>query len=192
MINVSYKVMPELKITPFVYLFDFEDDSPANSVNNYGVRLTGDIWRDADDEKDLYFDYELTYARQTDSGSNAADFEAGFFAAQARVNKKGTGAATLGYQFLGSDDGKFGFRFPLGTNHKFQGFADTFLVTPATGLQDFVCQRCVQAALRDQTGGDLPPVLVRRGRHGCGLRGRRGREQEVHPELVDSGQGRVL
>ena len=30
----------------------------------------------------------------------------------------------------------FAFRFPLGTNHKFQGFADNFLVTPAAGLQD--------------------------------------------------------
>jgi hypothetical protein len=43
---------------------------------------------------------------------------------------------TGGYQLLGSDDGGFGFRFPLGTNHKFQGFADSFLVTPAEGLRD--------------------------------------------------------
>ncbi len=136
LINVSYGAIPELKITPFVYLLDFEESSPTNSVNNYGVRLTGDLWRDPDTEQDTFADYELSYARQTDAGSNPIDFEVDFFAAQARVTREGLGSATVGYQFLGSDDGMVGFRFPLGTNHKFQGFADQFLTTPATGLQD--------------------------------------------------------
>ena len=52
------------------------------------------------------------------------------------MTKKDLGHVVAGYQLLGSDDGNFAFRFPLGTNHKFQGFVDNFLVTPATGLQD--------------------------------------------------------
>ncbi|MDQ7013561.1 MAG: alginate export family protein [Planctomycetota bacterium] len=135
-INVSYAARPELRITPFLYLLDFEDDSPGNSVNTYGVRLTGDIARQPDDEEDFYFAYEFTYARQTDAGDNPVDFEADFLAVEGSAIKEGLGSATAGYQFLGSDDGTAGFRFPLGTNHKFQGFADQFLVTPATGLQD--------------------------------------------------------
>lgn len=135
-INVSYRVAPELRVTPFVYLLDFKDDEPANSVNNYGVRLSGEIGREAEREGDVYFDYALTYARQTDAGSNPVDYEADFFAAQVGVHRPGTGSLIGGYQLLGSDDGRAGFRFPLGTNHAFQGFADQFLVTPADGLQD--------------------------------------------------------
>lgn len=37
---------------------------------------------------------------------------------------------------LGSDDGRYGFATPLATGHKFQGFADAFLATPALGIQD--------------------------------------------------------
>jgi hypothetical protein len=134
--NASYKVIPELKVTPFLYLLDFEDDSPANSVNNVGVRFTGDIGRDSEDANRPFFDYELTYAQQSDAGDNTTDYDAEFLAVQGRLILKGTGSATVGYQLLGSDDGMAAFRFPLGTNHKFQGFADTFLGTPANGLQD--------------------------------------------------------
>ena len=136
LVNVSYAAAPEIRITPFVYLLDFRDDAPRDSVNNFGVRLTGALWRDADDEADLSFDYEFTYAYQTDAGANPVDYEAHFIAAQARLNKAGLGRIAIGYQLLGSDNGVSGFRFPLGTNHKFQGFADVFVVTPDVGLQD--------------------------------------------------------
>lgn len=136
LINASYKLMPELKITPFAYLLDFNDDEPANSSNNFGVRFTGDIWKDADHPADVYADYELTYARQVDAGENPVDYEADFFALQARVTKNTLGFVMVGYQLLGSDNGAFAFRFPLGTNHAFQGFADNFLVTPNAGLHD--------------------------------------------------------
>lgn len=136
LINLSYRVMPELKITPFAYLLDFSNDEPLNSSDSFGVRLTGDLWQDADDSSDVYADYELTYARQADAGANPIGYQADFFAAQFRVTKRSVGHVLAGYQLLGSDDGNFGFRFPLGTNHKFQGFDDLFLVTPSGGLQD--------------------------------------------------------
>ena len=37
---------------------------------------------------------------------------------------------------LGSDDGVAAFRTPLATLHKFQGWADVFLNTPANGIED--------------------------------------------------------
>ena len=42
----------------------------------------------------------------------------------------------LGYELLGSDDGQYAFQTPLATLHKFNGFADLFLVTPQGGLED--------------------------------------------------------
>ncbi|TLU64264.1 hypothetical protein FE810_11685 [Thalassotalea litorea] len=43
----------------------------------------------------------------------------------------------LGYESLGSDDGLAGFATPLATLHKFNGFTDQFLTTPAQGLHDW-------------------------------------------------------
>ncbi|MGB1092569.1 MAG: hypothetical protein ACPGYX_10615, partial [Oceanobacter sp.] len=37
---------------------------------------------------------------------------------------------------LGSDDGAYSFQTPLATKHAFNGWADMFLATPASGLQD--------------------------------------------------------
>ena len=45
-------------------------------------------------------------------------------------------AFTAGMSVLGSDDGAVGFRTPLATLHKFNGWADLFLTTPGAGLQD--------------------------------------------------------
>ncbi len=136
LLHIAYNAAPELTITPFVYLLDFGNDDPANSSDTLGIRLTGDLWRDAEADADTYADYELTYAHQSDAGANPTEYDADFLAAQFRVTREGLGHLVAGYQFLGSDDGRFAFRFPLGTNHKFQGFADNFLVTPNAGLQD--------------------------------------------------------
>lgn len=146
LLNASYELGPKLTVTPFLYALDFEGDEPANSTNSYGMRLTGELWRSDDEADAAILGYKLAYARQTDAGSNPTDFEADFIAAEARLAQKGRGALTVGYQLLGSDDGNFGFRFPLGTNHAFQGFADNFLVTPSDGLQD----------LYAGVGADLP------------------------------------
>jgi hypothetical protein len=42
----------------------------------------------------------------------------------------------LAYEVLGSDDGAYGFSTPLATLHKFNGWSDQFLGTPAQGLVD--------------------------------------------------------
>ncbi|GAB5495630.1 MAG: alginate export family protein [Phycisphaerales bacterium] len=146
LLNASYQFAPEITATPFAYFLDFDNDAPANSSNTFGIRLTGKLDLAPQDESDIVTDYELTYARQVDAGSNTVDYEADFLAAQVKVTKNDLGHVVAGYQLLGSDDGNFAFRFPLGTNHKFQGFADNFLVTPAAGLQD----------LYIGVGGDLP------------------------------------
>ncbi|MBX3365482.1 MAG: alginate export family protein [Phycisphaeraceae bacterium] len=130
----SYRFCPELIVTPFVYLLDFRDDSPADSTNTIGLRLSG---RSVLDDTERYtLRYEAAYARQRDAGDNPVAYEADFLALEAEIARTDLGGLFLGYQFLGSDAGNAAFRFPLGTNHKFQGFADNFLATPAAGLQN--------------------------------------------------------
>ncbi|MEM1050516.1 MAG: alginate export family protein [Pseudomonadota bacterium] len=77
----------------------------------------------------------LEFATQSDTGANPVDYSADFFKAEAGAAIAGFGLK-LGYEELGSDDGIQAFQTPLATAHKFNGFADLFLVTPATGLQD--------------------------------------------------------
>jgi hypothetical protein len=58
---------------------------------------------------------------------------------------------TLIYELLGSDNGVAAFQTPLATGHIFNGFADVFLVTPPTGLQDFYLE--ARYKLSPKSGG---------------------------------------
>ena len=42
----------------------------------------------------------------------------------------------IDHEVLSSNDGKYAFQTPLGTNHLFQGWADQFLATPRQGMKD--------------------------------------------------------
>ncbi|MCL4220723.1 MAG: alginate export family protein [Phycisphaerales bacterium] len=134
LIRASFKADDALVITPFAYLLDF-DNAAGSSNQSYGVRVSGTVKLGDGALRSLV--YEATYARQCDYGDNATDYEADFFGVDAAVAIAEFGQVGAGYQFLGSDDGAASFQFPLGTNHKFQGYADLFLTTPPEGLQDF-------------------------------------------------------
>ena len=77
-----------------------------------------------------------SYAKQTDIGANPNDYSADYIAGELGGTLAGFGLKA-GYEELGSDNGIAGFQTPLATLHKFNGFADLFLATPATGLRDY-------------------------------------------------------
>ena len=118
-------------VTGFAYLLDF-DNSPANSSDTYGVRYQGSF----DFTGDYSVDPVLSYASQSDNNANPASYDADYTLAQVSVVRKGTGSIGAGYEILGSDGGAMGFRTPLATGHAFNGWFDSFLVTPAAGLRD--------------------------------------------------------
>ena len=76
----------------------------------------------------------LAYAQQSDGGDNASDYDARYYLAEAAITIASV-KATLGYEVLGAGD-DVGFKTPYATLHKFQGWADKFLVTPADGVED--------------------------------------------------------
>lgn len=121
------------KASAFVYLLDIQQ-SGINSSNTFGVRVQNATT--LDEEAGRKLKYEATYAHQTDGRGNPMEYNADFFAIDVSASQKELGALGGGFQFLGSDGGNIAFRFPFGTNHKFNGFADLFLVTPNQGLQD--------------------------------------------------------
>ncbi len=79
--------------------------------------------------------YTAEFAKQTDYAGGSPEIDAHYY-------KLGGGASYAGWtvrldrEKLSSNDGKYGFQTPLGTNHLFQGWADVFLTTPRQGLED--------------------------------------------------------
>ncbi len=129
--NVSYKNAGPGKLTAYGYLLDLNDTPVFGlSTKTFGIRYVGKS--NITDTTKL--GYELEYANQTDYTDNPNDYSADYWHANLSVSSSGFSAAA-GYELLGSDNG-VGFSTPLATLHKFNGWADKFLATPANGLQD--------------------------------------------------------
>lgn len=127
-LNASYTGFEAGKLIGYAYLLDVENPIAAQGLSSetFGIR-----WQSATDGKFLY---NLEYAKQTDAGA-VGTFDADYLLAEGTLNVSRF-AFTLGYEVLGSDEGKYGFATPLATLHAFQGWADKFLNTPTVGLED--------------------------------------------------------
>lgn len=131
-INVKANLPASLGVlTGYTYLMDIQDlDALSNAT--YGGFIEG--------KQKIFsgvtFNYRIEYAHQTDYGDQPISYSADYWHLQPGVTVGGF-TTTFGYEKLGSDGGLIGFQTPLATAHKFNGFADVFLATPATGLKDF-------------------------------------------------------
>lgn len=144
--NATYKT-PFGALTGFFYRVDVDETPVAlqrMSSNTFGARFSGSRPL----SKTIKWSYTLSYARQQDNGTNPLDYSADYFLAEggldiaafkfgagieqlggdASVTTKATGAAFAG---------GFAFQTPFATLHKFQGWADKFLTTPAAGITDY-------------------------------------------------------
>ena len=127
LINASYKTSVGT-FTGYVYLLEV-DNGTDNALDTFGVSFVGST--KAGDTKILY---RAEYASQS-SESAVGDYDVDYLNLEAGAVLSGI-TAKLGYEVLGSDDGAFGFSTPLATLHKFNGWSDQFLGTPAQGLVD--------------------------------------------------------
>ncbi len=127
--------LPFGKLSLYDYRLDYDNLADAVlSTNTYGVELVG-----KQEAGSISWLYELEFARQRDTGDNPNNVDAGYLhAAFGAAFPKVT--ARLGFEVLeGSpEDGRF--TTPLATLHKFNGWADLFLNTPGTGLEDLYLQ----------------------------------------------------
>ena len=133
--NLSYTT-PIGTMTGFAYLVD-QDEAAVQayrlSSQTYGVRLAGAKAL----SKAAKLSYQLSFARQSDYHRSPNDYRADYWLADATLDVKGW-KLNGGYEVLGADNGRLftSFQTPLGTNFKFQGWADKFLTTPANGVRD--------------------------------------------------------
>src|SRR5690606_21190079 len=73
---------------------------------------------------------------QSELGGNPTDYTAEYYNLEAGLGIKDV-SLKAGYEELGSDSGIAAFQTPLATLHAFNGWADLFLTTPASGLRDY-------------------------------------------------------
>jgi Alginate export len=133
--NLSYK-HKRGTLTGFAYLVDQNEAVVQGyrlSSQTYGARFAGS----APLSKSTKLSYALSYARQGDYRNNPNAYRAHYWLGE--VGLEANGFRLLGgYEVLGSKTGAAftSFQTPLATLHKFNGWADKFLTTPANGLRD--------------------------------------------------------
>lgn len=130
MMRGNYSACSIGTLSGFAYLMDFEN-AVAASTNTYGAELQGSQ-KLSEALPELH--YLVTTALQNGVGDNAS-YEEYYFRGDLSVKSMPVKGG-LGFEWM-TGDGTNSFIFPLGTNHKFGGFADAFLTTPPSGLQDY-------------------------------------------------------
>ena len=115
----------------FAYLLDYDEAFYlSNSSQTYGALVTGAVPIGGKAKLHL----KASYARQSDYQGNPFDYAADYLALEGGSALAGFNL-TGGWERLGSDNGR-AVQTPMATLHKFNGWADLFLTTPAAGLED--------------------------------------------------------
>ena len=133
LIDGSYTFSPALTLAGYGYFIDIEEDTQEKLSNQtLGLRATGKVGSaDA-----MNLDYQAEFATQKDHADNPNDYDADYYLLDATLNVSRF-SIRGGYEVLGGDrSAGQAFQTPLATLHKFQGWADKFLVTPTAGIQD--------------------------------------------------------
>jgi hypothetical protein len=135
LVRIAYDVAPWFQPVGFAYLLDLRQ-SPVNSSNTYGLRATGTV----PIGDDWSVNYQGTYAYQTDGGTsggkNPVNYHAHYVLGDLAVGFRPIGSLGIGYELLGSDNGRARVVTPLATAHKFTGWADAIDGVGAEGVQD--------------------------------------------------------
>ncbi len=132
LLRVDYQIAEGHSLASFGYLIDVEPQSgfPSgraedNSTQTFGLEYSG---------KFELLSLVASYARQSDSGDSTLSYDTDYYFAEVSASFKPV-TVKAGYEVLAADEG-VGFKTPLATLHKFQGWADKFLVTPGDGIED--------------------------------------------------------
>jgi len=138
LLHAAYTVMPALKITAYDYMIASNGRSNDVGCDTYGLALTGKVKMNA-----ISLNYRAEYAMQTDATMSIHDGDrkanADYINLDVSGNFQGI-LAGVNYELQSGTEADSNahrtFATPLGTNHKFNGWADQFLKTPKGGLQD--------------------------------------------------------
>ena len=129
-LNLPFTAAKGHKVTGYGYWLDYEVPTPLSTAT-YGVEYKGKL--DLSDQ--LALNLELEAAEQQDNGDNPQDIDTEYRLASLGLQRGGLGLDVT-WEVLGErGDGMRSFQTPLATLHKWNGWADKFLVTPSPGLE---------------------------------------------------------
>jgi hypothetical protein len=133
LLNASYQTKIG-KLTGFGYLLEFDPivgvaSAAGDSTSTYGLRFAGEA-----PAGKVKIAYLASWATQSDAGENPLSFDLDYATAELTASYRQFGLGA-GIEVLEGNGAK-GFATPLATLHKFQGWADKFLATPANGIED--------------------------------------------------------
>ncbi len=128
-LNVSRNFDGYGKLTGYAYLLDVS--AATASTDTIGARFSGK--HALNDTTNVL--YTLEMAQQEDAGDNPNSVDAGYMHGELGVSLDKI-TIKLGTEVLEGSAADGAFSTPLATLHKFNGWADKFLATPGTGLED--------------------------------------------------------
>ena len=145
LLNIVYSGLGIGKLSGYAYLLDHQDETDIavnaglrfHTSDTYGARFDGAYALPIAMPVRLL--YTLEYATQEFETSAGIERRADYLFGETGVVYTRPAVmftAKVAYEELGTDDGLYGFQTPYATKHAFNGWADKFLVTPASGLQD--------------------------------------------------------
>lgn len=130
--NVKYAITPTTSLTGYGYFNDWDGTAlKATSNKTFGLRLDGKTELD-DHWKVLY---TAEYAKQDDYKDGSEDIDNDYYRVGGGFGYDSWFVRVDQEKLSGNSDGR-AFQTQLGTNHLFQGWADLFLVTPGSGIED--------------------------------------------------------
>ncbi len=147
-LDVNYKVVPQLKIKGFAYLL-------TDIHNTYGVKASGAV-----DLGGIKVSYLGEYAKQTDpyqkdNVSTKPDIDTDYYRLKIGASSMGF-FGNIMYTYFGDAGGKnAGFSVPLATNHKWDGWADVLLAGAANGFYYGMKEWCISAGYKNPVIGKI-------------------------------------
>jgi hypothetical protein len=132
LVDVEVRIGDSGRLTPYYYRLDYDDAAPsAQSTETLGARWENE-WKPCGAWS---FPYLVELATQRDVGANPADVDADYGRIIFTASRE-RWWLRAGYEILGGSVADGRFTTPLATLHKFNGWVDKFLSTPADGLRD--------------------------------------------------------
>lgn len=149
LLNARIDLADGWSLTPYYYYIDNQDVA-AFSTGTAGARLAGGF--EAGEAGKIKLVAE--FATQSDAANNPVSYDAQYVHVDAALVMDNGLSVGIAYESLGGDASVSGasFRTPLATLHKFQGWADRFLVTPAEGINDIYATVRYKAGKWNLTG----------------------------------------
>lgn len=129
-VNYDWSLADNMSLNFYGYFLDFKE-APLSSTKTIGARYS------LKPTSDLPFFLNAEFAKQSEYEDNPTNLDADYQLLEVGYQMQNINFI-IAQEVLSGDDSISGqaFQTPLATKHKFQGWADQFLVTPDAGIED--------------------------------------------------------